>query len=204
MAASIGGFYTMNTSDSIIHPAAIVEEGACIGARTRVWAFAHILSGVIIGNDCNICDHTFIENGVRLGDRVTLKCGVHLWSGLTAEDDVFIGPCVAFANDLRPRSKRRPTEYSKVLLKNGASLGSNCTILPCAIGSWAMIGAGSIITRDVPDYALVIGNPGRITGWVCRCASKLDFEGTKMATCKCGRKYFREGNTTVYEKEDLS
>jgi len=184
-----------------LHPKAIVEEGAAVGARTRVWAFAHILGGAIVGEDCNICDHTFIEGGVRLGDRVTIKCGVYLWTGLTAEDDVFVGPGAAFSNDHRPRSRQRPPEFAQVLLRTGASLGSNCTVLPVEIGRWAMIGAGSVVTRDVPDFAIVVGNPGRVTGWACRCARKLPFAGAGEVECACGRRYRHDGKLTVGEIE---
>jgi UDP-2-acetamido-3-amino-2,3-dideoxy-glucuronate N-acetyltransferase len=187
----------MRKDDPMLHPKAIVEEGAVLGTGTRVWAFAHILKGAVVGSDCNICDHTFIEGGVRLGDRVTIKSGVHLWDGLIAEDDVFIGPSAAFANDRWPRSKQRPSEFAKVLLRSGASLGANCTILPVSVGRWAMIGAGSVVTRDVPDHALVIGNPGRIAGWVCRCAKKLVFGNGTIAECICGQKFTHDGKFSV-------
>ncbi len=148
--------------DAFIHPAAIVEPGAQVGARTRVWAWAHILSGAIIGDDCNICDHCFIENDVQLGNRVTVKCGVYLWDGVTVEDDVFIGPAVAFTNDKFPRSKVYPDKFLRTVLKKGASLGANSTILPVVIGSYSMVGAGSVVTKDVPDNTLVMGVPAKV------------------------------------------
>src|SRR5689334_21299986 len=112
-------------SDVFIHQNALVDTGAQIGRGTRVWAFSHVLSGAVIGENCNICDHTFIEGNVVLGSRVTVKCGVYLWDGVTIEDDVFIGPAAVFTNDLRPRSKRWPEQYSKTLLKQGCSIGAN-------------------------------------------------------------------------------
>jgi UDP-2-acetamido-3-amino-2,3-dideoxy-glucuronate N-acetyltransferase len=147
------------------HATAIVETEA-IGAGTRVWAFAHILSGAVVGADCNICDHTFLENDVRLGDRVTLKCGVQVWDGITMEDDVFVGPNATFSNDPFPRSRHRPPAFARTLIKRGASIGANATVLPgLTIGEYAMVGAGAVVTRDVPPNAIVTGNPARIVGY---------------------------------------
>ena len=147
------------------HPQALVET-AQIGAGTRVWAFAHVLPGAVIGSDVNVCDHVFIENDVIVGDRVTIKCGVQLWDGLRVDDDVFIGPNVTFTNDPRPRSKVKPAAFAQTRICRGASLGANATILPgITIGPDAMVGAGSVVTRDVPANAIVMGNPARITGY---------------------------------------
>lgn len=140
-----------------------INESANVGARTRIWAYAHVLPGARIGADCNICDHTFIENDVVIGDRVTVKSGVSLWDGLRIEDDVFIGPSAAFTNDRFPRSKQYPDQFPVTTLRRGASIGANATILPgLTIGEYAMIGAGAVVTRDVPAGAVVVGNPGRI------------------------------------------
>jgi len=160
-------------STAYFHPKSLIDEGAVIGPGTRVWAYAHVCSGVIIGRDCNLCDHTFFEKGVRLADRVTVKCGVYLWDGVIVEDDVFIGPNATFTNDLRPRSRRYPDSWRKTILKKGCSIGANATILPIVIGRYAMVGAGAVVTRDVPDFALVYGNPARLAGWVCRCSARL-------------------------------
>lgn len=149
-----------------VHPSAICESKE-IGEKTRVWAFAHVLPGAKIGKECNLCDLVFIENDVMIGDRVTIKCGVQLWDGVTLEDDVFIGPNVTFTNDRFPRSKQYPEEFSRTLIKRGASIGANATILPgLTIGIQAMIGAGSVVTHDVPPYAKVVGNPAHIIGYV--------------------------------------
>jgi len=144
------------------HPQALVES-CQIGFGTRVWAFSHILKGAIIGSECNICDHTFIENDVVVGNRVTVKCGVQLWDGLTIKDDVFIGPNASFTNDRHPRSRQYIEKYPKTIIQQGASIGANATILPgVTIGRCAMVGAGTVVTRSVPAYAVVVGNPARI------------------------------------------
>lgn len=154
-----------------VHPQALCESTQ-IGKGTRIWAFAHVLPAAQIGEDCNICDHVFIENQVKIGHRVTLKCGVQLWDGVSLEDDVFIGPNVTFTNDIFPRSKMYPEAYGKTLVRNGASIGANATLLPgITIGSCAMVGAGSVVTRSVPPNAIVVGNPAKIVGYVDTVAS---------------------------------
>lgn len=149
-----------------IHPNGLCESQN-IGKGTRIWAFAHILPGARIGSDCNICDTVFIENDVVIGDRVTIKCGVQIWDGITIEDDVFIGPNATFTNDCFPRSKQFPHAFLRTIIRKGASIGANATLLPgLTIGQNAMIGAGSVVTHSVPANAIVIGNPARITGYV--------------------------------------
>lgn len=148
------------------HPQSLVESNN-IGGGTRIWAFAHVLPGARIGAGCNICDHVFIENDVALGDRVTVKCGVQLWDGIEIDDDVFVGPNATFTNDPFPRSKSYQQEIPRTRICAGASIGANATILPgITIGQRAMIGAGAVVTSDVPPNAIVIGNPARIVGYV--------------------------------------
>jgi UDP-2-acetamido-3-amino-2,3-dideoxy-glucuronate N-acetyltransferase len=158
------------------HSTAIVESSS-IGNGTRIWAFVHVLPHAVLGENCNICDHVFIENDVRVGDRVTIKCGVQLWDGVTLEDDVFVGPNATFTNDRFPRSKMYPDSFARTVVKRGASIGANATLLPgITVGQNAMIGAGTLVTRDVPANAIVIGNPGRITGYVDTPKANVEIE----------------------------
>lgn len=151
-----------------VHPAALVESME-VGAGTRVWAFAHIADGAVVGEDCNICDHTFIEAGAIVGNRVTLKCGVYLWNGNVIEDDVFIGPNVSMCNDPYPRSGAHLSEHPRTIIRRGASIGAGAIILPgIEIGAYAMIGAGAVVTRSIPAFALAYGNPARVRGRVDR------------------------------------
>jgi UDP-2-acetamido-3-amino-2,3-dideoxy-glucuronate N-acetyltransferase len=162
----LDSLHAQASSSHFVHPSGICETSD-VGAETRIWAFAHVLAGAHIGRECNICDHVFIENDVVIGDRVTIKCGVSIWDGLRIEDDVFVGPNVAFTNDAFPRSKVHLDEFPQTVVRRGASLGANCTILPdITIGVEAMVGAGSVLTRDVPPFAIVVGNPARIIGYV--------------------------------------
>lgn len=149
-----------------MHPNALVETQN-IGKDTRIWAFAHVLPGAVIGEDCNLCDHTFIENDVIVGNHVTIKSGVQLWDGITLEDNVFVGPNATFTNDRFPRSKQYPETFPRTVIRTGASIGANATILPgLIIGQFAMVGAGTVVTKDVPPFAIVVGNPARIIGYV--------------------------------------
>lgn len=159
-------------TDFFLHPKGLCESDK-IGQNTRIWAFAHVLPGAVIGKECNICDGVFIENDVIIGDRVTIKCGVQIWDGIRIEDDVFIGPNATFCNDMFPRSKQYPEEFLQTLLKKGCSIGSNATILPgLTIGEGSMIGAGAVVTKSVPDNAVLVGNPARIVRFLASC--KID------------------------------
>lgn len=186
-----------NTDDLHMHSDAsgrvfVHSHGLCesdrVGAGTRVWAFAHILAGAVVGRDCNICDHAYVEGGVTIGDRVTIKNSVLLFDGVTIEDDVFVGPAVVFTNDLRPRTaiKRSTDELLPTLVRTGATLGAGVVVVcGLTIGPSAFIGAGAVITRDVPAHGFVVGNPGRLIGWACECGKRL---GDKLI-CECGHAY---------------
>jgi acetyltransferase-like isoleucine patch superfamily enzyme len=168
------------------------EKGLCesddVGPRTRVWAFAHVMEGAVVGADCNVGDHAFIERGARLGDRVTVKNAVLVWDGVTVEDEVFLGPNMVFTNvrDLRAALRPRPDQFLPTRIRRGASIGANATIVcGVTVGERALVGAGSVVATDVPAYALVVGNPARRVGWVCECGRRLP----STLACTCGRQY---------------
>ncbi len=163
----------------MIHPTAEVQTEK-VGKGTTIWQYSVILKNARIGNNCNINCHTFIENDVVIGNNVTIKSGVHIWDGIEIEDDVFIGPSVVFTNDLFPRSKKR-VEFAKTRIKKGASLGAGSIIKPgITIGQFSLSGIGSVVTKDIPDYALVYGNPAKQHGWV-------DEDGVKMTALQKGK-----------------
>lgn len=175
--------------DSVfVHPTALVESDH-VGAGTRVWAFAHVMDGAVIGKECKVGDHAFIESGAILGDRVTVKNGCLIWHGVHIADEVFVGPNVVFTNDLRPRVRFQTTaeDWMETEVHSGASLGANSTIVcGISIGRNALVGAGSVVTKNVPDHALVVGNPARQRGWVCECGAMLNSE---LACRECGLQY---------------
>lgn len=181
-----------------IHPTALVASAA-IGEGTRIWAFVNVLAGARIGRDCNICDRCFIEDDVVIGDRVTIKCGVSLWNGVRLEDDVFVGPNVAFTNDPRPRSRRYPEKFATTIVRRGASLGAGAILLSdLEVGEHAMVGAGAVVTRGVPPHTLVLGNPARPAGHVCRCGEALQFE-KDIARCRCGAEFRKLSDAVIEE-----
>lgn len=159
---------------NLIHPLADVQSSQ-IGEETKIWQFCVVLPDAKIGVNCNICAHVLIENDVRIGDSVTVKSGVQLWDGVTLEDNVFIGPNVTFTNDLVPRSKRYPSQFAKTIIKKGASVGANSTIVAGhTIGEYALIGAGSVITHDIPAFTVWYGNPAIQRGYVTQDGILLD------------------------------
>jgi UDP-2-acetamido-3-amino-2,3-dideoxy-glucuronate N-acetyltransferase len=180
-----------------VHP-----DGRCdsesVGAGTRVWGFAHVLDGAVVGRDCNICSAAFVEGGAVLGDRVTVKNGVLVFDRVSVGDDVFLGPGVVFTNDMRPRAHIKRSGESRVptIVEDGVTLGAG-TIVVCGvtIGHDAFSGAGAVITADVAPHAFVVGSPARQIGWVCRCGERLP----ASLSCACGRSYSQEGST-IQEK----
>ena len=166
----------------MIHPTAIVESDN-IGEGTYIWQYCVILHDAIIGKNCNINFNVFIENDVSIGNNVTIKSGVQIWDGITIEDNVFIGPNVTFTNDLKPRSKQYLNTFLETTIKYGASIGANSTIIGGkSVGEFAMIGAGSVVTKNIPAHTLWYGNPAKMEGYVCECGEKLNSE---MICNKC-------------------
>ncbi|MCB0686149.1 MAG: N-acetyltransferase [Saprospiraceae bacterium] len=167
------------------HPSAVIDPGAQIGKDSKVWHFCHIMSAVEIGTGCNIGQNVFIANGVTLGNNVKVQNNVSIYTGVTCEDDVFLGPSMVFTNVLNPRSAvNRRGQYLETIVRKGATIGANATIV-CghAIGKYAFIGAGAVITKDVPDYALFVGNPGLQIGWMSRYGHRLQFDASGQAVC---------------------
>jgi UDP-2-acetamido-3-amino-2,3-dideoxy-glucuronate N-acetyltransferase len=176
------------------HESAYVDEGSSIGEGTKIWHFCHIMSGAVIGERCNIGQNVVISPDVTLGNNVKVQNNVSIYTGVTLDDDVFCGPSMVFTNVVNPRSHVvRKNEYRRTHVGRGASLGANCTIV-CGhdIGKFAFVGAGAVVTKSVPDYALVVGNPGRIAGWMCECGIKLaaGAQRPEHARCAaCGAEY---------------
>ena len=183
-----------------IHTKALVETRS-IGPGTRIWAFAHVMKGAAIGRDCNVGDHSFLESGAKVGDRVTIKNGVSIWDGVTLEDDVFAGPNAAFTNDRFPagRAARGGAGFKlePTRVRRGAAIGANATVVcGVTVGRYAMVGAGSVVTRDVPDHALVYGNPAKARGFLCFCRKKLTLS-SGVARCTCGKKFRKTGKGLI-------
>jgi acetyltransferase-like isoleucine patch superfamily enzyme len=179
----------------VIHPTAEVEAGAQIGANTRVWHFAHIRAGAVIGENCNIGHSVYVDSGAVIGNSVKLQNRVSIYRGVTLEDGVFVGPHATFTNDKHPRSitpEGSPVSEEDwgpvpTLVSYGASVGAGAVVLPgLTIGRWAMVGAGALVTRDVPDYGLVIGSPARLVGYACACGRTLHDDGTGWCCDHCG------------------
>ena len=188
-------------TDYFVHESSYVDEGAEIGAGTKIWHFCHVMPRTQIGERCNIGQNVLVSSDVKIGSNVKIQNNVSLYTGVIIEDDVFLGPSMVFTNVMNPRSHvNRKDEYQETLVQRGASIGANATIV-CGtkIGRYAFIGAGSVVTRDVPDYALVHGNPARVRGWMCQCGIKLTFQeedGKERTTCKsCSSRYTKQDQT---------
>jgi len=181
-------------SDYFVHESAYVEEGAIVGEGTKVWHFSHIMSGARIGNNCLLGQNVFIDKRVKIGNNVKIMNNVSVYDLVTIEDNVFCGPSMVFTNVKNPRAeiRRRLSEYLPTAVKRGATIGANTAVV-CGntIGRYAFIGAGSVVTKDIPDYAIAYGNPARVDGWMCECGERLDFApGYAITTCaECNKKY---------------
>ena len=173
------------------HQSSYIDQPCTIGKGTKIWHFTHIMPHCHIGENCNIGQNVVISSGVTLGNNVKIQNNVSVYTGVICEDDVFLGPSCVFTNVINPRSHvSRKDEYKETLVKQGASVGANATIV-CgnSIGKYAFIGAGTVVTKDVPDYALMVGNPARQLGWMCQCGEKIEFEDQHAVCRVCSKKY---------------
>jgi len=194
-------------SDYFVHESSYVDEGAEIGAGTKIWHFCHVMPRSRIGERCNIGQNVLVSPDVTIGNNVKIQNNVSLYTGVIVEDDAFLGPSMVFTNVINPRSHvNRKDEYKRTLVRKGASIGANATIV-CGVtlGCYCFVGAGSVVTRDVPDYALVYGSPARMRGWMCQCGEQLEFtetDGVERAVCQsCGDAYRKHGQVVGPEGE---
>jgi UDP-2-acetamido-3-amino-2,3-dideoxy-glucuronate N-acetyltransferase len=188
----------MSTEESgfFVHPTAVVDDGAAIGQGTRIWHFCHVMPGARIGRDCVLGQNIYVGRDVVIGDNAHIQNNVSVYENVTLEEDVFCGPSMVFTNVINPRSHvPRKDEFLDTLVRRGASIGANATILcGTTIGRYAFIGAGAVVTRDVPDYALMVGTPARRRGWICRCGVGLELAGERATCGACGDRYLlRQG-----------
>lgn len=185
-------------SNYFVHESSYVDQPCQIGDDTKIWHFSHIMNSCKIGKNCNIGQNVLVSPFVNIGDNCKIQNNVSLYTGVICEDDVFMGPSCVFTNVNIPRCFiNRRDEYKRTIVKKGASIGANATII-CGheIGSYALVGAGSVVTKDIPDYALVMGNPARIYGWVCKCGGKLDFNKSDITNCSmCNEKYVKKSDS---------
>jgi UDP-2-acetamido-3-amino-2,3-dideoxy-glucuronate N-acetyltransferase len=189
----------MAGTNIFIHPTAVIDEGAQIGNGTCIWHFCHLMPACIVGERCNIGQNVFIDNNTVIGNSVKIQNNVSVYNGVVIEDDVFLGPSMVFTNVINPRSFiERKSEFRKTIVRKGASIGANATIL-CGIeiGEYAMVGAGTVVTKDVLAYSLIAGNPGRQTGWISEAGIKLDFNSNGLAVCTLTGKIYHLKNGIV-------
>ena len=188
--------------DFFVHESSYVDDGAEIGAGTKIWHFCHVMPGAKIGERCNIGQNVLVSSGVALGNNVKIQNNVSLYTGVIVEDDVFLGPSMVFTNVINPRSHvNRKDEYKTTLVRKGASIGANATIVcGTTLGRYCFVGAGAVVTKDVPDYALVYGSPARVRGWMCQCGEQLRFEDDCTVCKSCGDAYRKQDQVVGPER----
>ena len=192
-------------SDYFVHESSYIDEGAEIGAGTKIWHFSHVMKGARIGEHCNVGQNVLVSPDVTIGNNVKIQNNVSIYTGVTVEEDAFLGPSMVFTNVINPRSHvNRKNEYKMTLVKKGASIGANATIVcGTTLGRYCFIGAGAVVTHNVPDYALAYGSPARVRGWMCQCGEPIKFvekDGVERATCKsCGNTYRKQEQVVTPE-----
>ncbi|NJN80295.1 MAG: N-acetyltransferase [Anaerolineales bacterium] len=191
-------------TDYFVHESSYIDEGAEIGVGTKIWHFCHVMLRAKIGERCNIGQNVLVSSDVTIGNNVKIQNNVSLYTGVIVEDDVFLGPSMVFTNVINPRSHvSRKDEYQKTLVRKGASIGANATIVcGTTLGQYCFVGAGAVVTKDVPDYALVYGSPAKLQGWMCECGEQIKFTKEHAICNRCGKKYTKQNQVVTEERSE--